>query len=130
VSLASIMDIEEKRMRLRSVVFLLPVVNYETLGCLLKFLKKVTEQGEVNKMGSVNLAICIAPNLIKERNSGGGFINTGSTTMIMKALIDECDYIFEEDQELGEQGNATECSEDLQTNGAHIMPSEKGTLDA
>lgn len=90
---------EEKRKRLRSVVFLLPVVNYETLGCLLKFLKKVADLAETNKMSSVNLAICIAPNLIKER-TGGGFMNTGNTTMIMKTLIDECDYIFEEDQEL------------------------------
>jgi len=48
-------------------------------------------------MSSVNLAICIAPNLIKERSGGGGFINTGNTTMIMKTLIDECDFIFEED---------------------------------
>ena len=108
--LASITDLEEKRKRLRSVVFLLPVVNYETLGCLLKFLKKVTDHAEVNKMSSVNLAICMAPNLIKERQGGatGGFMNTGNTTMIMKTLIDECDYIFEEDQELEDEDEGPE----------------------
>jgi hypothetical protein len=99
------MDVEERRKRLRSVVFLLPVVNYETLGALLKFLKKVTDYEEFNKMSSVNLAICIAPNLIKERGQDGtghGFLNTGNTTMIMKTLIDECDFIFEEEAEEGE----------------------------
>lgn len=61
-------------------------------------MKRVTDLSEVNKMSSVNLAICMAPNLIKERSAegAGGFLNTGNSTMLMKTLIDECDYIFEE----------------------------------
>lgn len=93
---SSVKDPEQRLIRLRSVMDLLPPLNYDCLSLLSHFLKIVSENSNINKMTVVNLSICLAPNVIREEKQEESFclLNSPNATLIMKTLIDECDSLF------------------------------------
>lgn len=48
---------------MRSILFQLPVVNFEVLKCLATLLVEIKKQSDVNKMSMSNLVTCIVPSL-------------------------------------------------------------------
>ncbi|KAK2571570.1 Rho GTPase-activating protein 44 [Acropora cervicornis] len=65
-------------------------------GYLVKFLGKLSENSEVNKMSASNIAIVIAPNIIWSAEDEGGVNvqHTGVQSSIVEALIQHHDWFF------------------------------------
>jgi len=57
-------DNQEKLQSLWNVVQKLPSANRENLRYLIKFLRKLSDHQDVNKMSSPNIAIVLGPNLL------------------------------------------------------------------
>eukprot|EP00062_Callorhinchus_milii_P026060 gi/632987742/ref/XP_007882724.1/ PREDICTED: SH3 domain-binding protein 1-like [Callorhinchus milii] len=67
---ASEKDQETKVERLRDVCNKLPEGNYSNLRYLIKFLARLAEDQDVNKMSPSNIAIVLGPNLLWPQNEG------------------------------------------------------------
>lgn len=61
---AKIMQSDARLRALWEVLHKLPLVNFENLRFLIKFLAILTKNQDINKMTPHNIAIVIAPNLI------------------------------------------------------------------
>jgi hypothetical protein len=66
---------------------------------LCKFLNKLMQHSEENKMTSANIAICFAPNLLRMRNESLKYMmsDTPHANTLMQTLIEEFDYFFKEE---------------------------------
>ncbi|KAG9483422.1 hypothetical protein GDO78_009375 [Eleutherodactylus coqui] len=67
---ASIKEAEKRQESYREVLQKLPAENYNNLRYLIKFLAKLAEQQEVNKMTPSNIAIVLGPNLLWAQSEG------------------------------------------------------------
>ena len=56
----------------KSVLETVPEINLNLFKFLLKFLADVSSHGEVNMMTPDNLAICFAPNILRQADDDGG----------------------------------------------------------
>ncbi|PIO30648.1 hypothetical protein AB205_0204910 [Aquarana catesbeiana] len=70
---ASVKEPEKRQESFREVCAKLPPENYNNLRFLIKFLAKLGEHQEVNKMTPSNIAIVLGPNLLWAKSDGGNF---------------------------------------------------------
>lgn len=103
-----IADYNEKLYTIKSLVHSLPEANFNTLQYLMLHLSRVQDQYQTTKMDSANLAICFAPNLLRQEvDDLTSIINTGKQSSIIDTLIEQQEWVFdpypEEDDETGEQ---------------------------
>lgn len=79
-----------------SIVEKMPPLYKANLRYLVKFLGKLSENSEVNKMSASNIAIVIAPNIIWSAEDEGGVNvqHTGVQSSIVEALIQHHDWFF------------------------------------
>ncbi|GFY51721.1 rho GTPase-activating protein 44 [Trichonephila inaurata madagascariensis] len=99
---AKLTDFESKLQALWQVLHKLPMANFKNLRYVVKFLSKVLENVDINKMSSQNIAIVMAPNLIWSPNEDtttlGMNMSTASLhTSIVDLLISYCDWFFPEE---------------------------------
>ncbi|KAG8191346.1 hypothetical protein JTE90_006092 [Oedothorax gibbosus] len=97
-------DFDSKLQALWQVLHRLPAAHFKNLKYVIKFLAKVQENMDVNKMSSQNIAIVMAPNLIwsatEESTTIGMNMSTASLhTSIVDMLISYADWFFPEDAE-------------------------------
>ncbi|CAL1291674.1 unnamed protein product [Larinioides sclopetarius] len=131
---AKVTDFEAKLQALWQVLHKLPAANFRNLRCVVKFLSKVLENVDTNKMSSQNIAIVMAPNLIwsptEEASTLGMNMSTASShTSIIETLISYCDWFFPE----SEDGSccaipsltSNEVNGNLQVNGMDPCPSPR-----
>ncbi|XP_053393124.1 rho GTPase-activating protein 44-like isoform X7 [Mercenaria mercenaria] len=86
---------DQRLQALWCVVDRLPKPNYDNFRYLIKFLSKLTEKSEVNKMTPGNIAIVIGPNLIwSEGDSGPNMMNTGILSLITELIVQHADWFF------------------------------------
>ncbi|XP_025928289.1 SH3 domain-binding protein 1 isoform X4 [Apteryx rowi] len=71
VKVASFKDFDSRVQSLRDTCSRLPQENYNNLRYLIKFLAKLAEHQEVNKMTPSNIAIVLGPNLLWAQQSTG-----------------------------------------------------------
>ncbi|XP_072276341.1 SH3 domain-binding protein 1 isoform X2 [Pyxicephalus adspersus] len=71
---ASIKEPEKRQESYREVCAKLPPENYNNLRYLIKFLAKLAEHQEVNKMTPSNIAIVLGPNLLWARCEGDSYM--------------------------------------------------------
>ncbi|XP_052266114.1 rho GTPase-activating protein 44-like isoform X2 [Dreissena polymorpha] len=77
----------------------LPKPNYDNFRYLVKFLSKLREKSDINKMTPGNIAIVIGPNLIwSEGDSGQNMMNTGILSLITELIVQHADWFFPGDQ--------------------------------
>ncbi|NXD22584.1 3BP1 protein, partial [Spelaeornis formosus] len=99
VKVASLKDIDSRVQSLRDTCSRLPQDNYNNLRYLIKFLAKLTECQEVNKMTPSNIAIVLGPNLLWTQQSTGDpmqldLASVSSIQAVVEALIQNVDTLF------------------------------------
>ncbi|KAF9336476.1 Rho GTPase-activating protein 21, partial [Podila minutissima] len=109
IAAADIEDYNEKLYTIKSLVHSLPEPNFSTLQYLMMHLGHIQDQYQTTKMDSANLAICFAPNLLRQEvDDLTSIINTGKQSSIVDTLIEQREWVFdpypEEDEEDEEGG--------------------------
>jgi hypothetical protein len=91
-------DVEEVRLStLKRVVGFLPPSNLLFLMYLVRFLRKISLNSDVNKMGAANLAMVFAPNLLSPQSDDGMasiLMDTGQAAKILELMINEFEHVF------------------------------------
>ncbi|CAH1795003.1 unnamed protein product [Owenia fusiformis] len=86
---------EQRLQALWVVANKLPATNYNNLRYLIKFLSRLSENSDVNKMTPSNISIVIGPNLMWARDQDGPNIRTtGSMSAIIESFIQHADWFF------------------------------------
>uniref|UniRef100_A0A8D2MHF1 SH3 domain binding protein 1 n=1 Tax=Zonotrichia albicollis TaxID=44394 RepID=A0A8D2MHF1_ZONAL len=100
VKAASLKDIDSRLQSLRDTCSRLPQDSYNNLRWyLIKFLAKLAEHQEVNKMTPSNIAIVLGPNLLWSQQSRGDpmqldLASVSSIQVVVEALIQNVDTLF------------------------------------
>ncbi|KAM4023309.1 SH3 domain-binding protein 1 [Anomaloglossus baeobatrachus] len=104
---ASVKEAEARQESYKEVLQRLPVENYNNLRYLIKFLAKLGERQEVNKMTPSNIAIVLGPNLLWAHSEGDlSIIDMASASPILvvnvvEGLISCAAEVFPEDVDFG-----------------------------
>lgn len=104
---ASIKEAESRQESYREVLQKLPTENYNNLRYLIRFLAKLAEQQEVNKMTPSNIAIVLGPNLLWAYSDGDpSLVDMASASPILvvnvvEGLISCAAEVFPEDVDFG-----------------------------
>ncbi|XP_071105591.1 rho GTPase-activating protein 44-like isoform X4 [Haliotis cracherodii] len=86
---------DQRLQALWTVVSKMPKPNYDNFRYLVKFLAKLAEKSDVNKMTPSNIAIVIGPNLLwSEGESAPNMLTTGTLSSIIEAFVMHADYFF------------------------------------
>ncbi|XP_041033445.1 SH3 domain-binding protein 1-like [Carcharodon carcharias] len=107
---ASEKDLPKKVESLREVCAKLPPESYNNLRYLIKFLAKLAEYQEVNKMTPSNIAIVLGPNLLWPRDEGKVSLmdmasaSSVQVVSVMEPIIQNADSIFPEDLDFSVSG--------------------------
>ncbi|XP_064276362.1 SH3 domain-binding protein 1 [Passer domesticus] len=99
VKAASLKDMDSRLQSLRDTCSRLPQDSYNNLRYLIKFLAKLAEHQEVNKMTPSNIAIVLGPNLLWSQQSTGDpmqldLASVSSIQAVVEALIQNVDTLF------------------------------------
>ncbi|XP_051640997.1 SH3 domain-binding protein 1 [Manacus candei] len=99
VKVASLKDVDSRVQSLRDTCSRLPQESYNNLRYLIKFLAKLAEHQEVNKMTPSNIAIVLGPNLLWSQQSTGDpmqldLASVSSIQGVVEALIQNVDTLF------------------------------------
>ncbi|NXK63319.1 3BP1 protein, partial [Sylvietta virens] len=99
VKVASLKDMDSRIQSLRDTCSRLPQDSYNNLRYLIKFLAKLAEHQEVNKMTPSNIAIVLGPNLLWSQQSTGDpmqldLASVSSIQAVVEALIQNVDTLF------------------------------------
>ncbi|XP_005039825.1 PREDICTED: SH3 domain-binding protein 1 [Ficedula albicollis] len=99
VKVASLKDIDSRLQSLRDTCSRLPQDSYNNLRYLIKFLAKLAEHQEVNKMTPSNIAIVLGPNLLWSQQGTGDpmqldLASVSSIQAVVEALIQNVDTLF------------------------------------
>ncbi|XP_075598989.1 SH3 domain-binding protein 1 [Balearica regulorum gibbericeps] len=101
VKVASLKDVDSRVQSLQDTCSRLPRESYNNLRYLIKFLAKLAEHQELNKMTPSNIAIVLGPNLLWLQQSTGDPVqlDLASVTSIqvvgvVEALIQNADTLF------------------------------------
>ncbi|CAG00635.1 unnamed protein product, partial [Tetraodon nigroviridis] len=109
VPFCSIQDQDRRLQALHSACEKLPPANNNNFKYLIKFLSKLTEHQDVNKMTPGNIAIVLGPNLLWMNNEGN--ITEMMTTVslqivgIIEPIIQHADWFFPGEIEFNVTGN-------------------------
>ncbi|XP_062589777.1 rho GTPase-activating protein 44-like isoform X2 [Saccostrea cucullata] len=89
---------EQKLQQLWAAIRKLPEQNYNNFRYLIKFLAKLAEKSDENKMTPSNIAIVIGPNLLwSEGDNGPNMVTSGTISNMIELFITHCNWFFPED---------------------------------
>ncbi|NXN70785.1 3BP1 protein, partial [Himantopus himantopus] len=101
VKVASLKDVDGRVQSLQDTCSRLPQESYNNLRYLIKFLAKLAEHQEVNKMTPSNIAIVLGPNLLWAQQSTGDPVQLDLASVssiqvvgVVEALIQNADTLF------------------------------------
>ncbi|XP_065534862.1 SH3 domain-binding protein 1 [Lathamus discolor] len=101
LQVASLKDDESRIQSLRDTCSRLPHESYNNLRYLIKFLAKLAEHQEVNKMTPSNIAIVLGPNLLRSQQSTGdpmqldlASVSSIQVVSVVEALIQNAETLF------------------------------------
>ncbi|XP_038228104.1 rho GTPase-activating protein 44 isoform X10 [Dermochelys coriacea] len=109
IQASNIQDQDKRLQALWNACEKLPKANYNNIRYLIKFLAKLTEYQDANKMTPSNVAIVLGPNLLWPQTEGN--ITEMMTTVslqivgIIEPLIQHADWFFPGDIEFNVTGN-------------------------
>uniref|UniRef100_H2TUB3 Rho GTPase-activating protein 44 n=1 Tax=Takifugu rubripes TaxID=31033 RepID=H2TUB3_TAKRU len=109
IQASNIQDQDRRLQALHSACEKLPAANNNNFKYLIKFLSKLTEHQDVNKMTPGNIAIVLGPNLLWMNNEGN--ITEMMTTVslqivgIIEPIIQHADWFFPGEIEFNVTGN-------------------------
>nr|BAB55203.1 unnamed protein product [Homo sapiens] len=100
---ASVQDQDKKLQDLWRTCQKLPPQNFVNFRYLIKFLAKLAQTSDVNKMTPSNIAIVLAPNLLWARNEGTLAEMAAATSVhvvaVIEPIIQHADWFFPEEVE-------------------------------
>ncbi|CAG5117883.1 unnamed protein product, partial [Candidula unifasciata] len=86
---------DQRLQALWAVINRLPKPNYNNFRYLVKFLSKLAEKSDINKMKPSNIAIVIGPNLLwSEQSNTPNMMTTGTVSAIVEAVVTHADWFF------------------------------------
>ncbi|XP_071510449.1 protein FAM13A-like [Diadema antillarum] len=85
---------EESLKQLKNLLQQLPEENFMVLRFLCRFLLKVTQYEDTNKMNSMALAIVFGPNLFRCADGIQGLREQGQTNHLVRLFIDKFEFLF------------------------------------
>ncbi|XP_064310960.1 SH3 domain-binding protein 1 [Phalacrocorax carbo] len=101
VNVASLKDVDGRVQSLKDTCSRLPRESYNNLRYLIKFLAKLAEHQELNKMTPSNIAIVLGPNLLWTQQSTGDAVQLDLASVssiqvvgVVEALIQNADTLF------------------------------------
>ncbi|XP_053716529.1 rho GTPase-activating protein 17a isoform X3 [Synchiropus splendidus] len=108
IQACSISDPDKRLQALWVVCDQLPKSNKTNLRYLVKFLAKLAQESEVNKMTPSNIAIVLGPNLLWPKTEGSLAEMAAATSVhvvaIVEPIIQHADWFFPEDVEFNVSG--------------------------
>ncbi|XP_019505377.1 PREDICTED: rho GTPase-activating protein 17 isoform X1 [Hipposideros armiger] len=131
---ASVQDQDKKLQDLWRICQKLPPHNFANFRYLIKFLAKLAQTSDINKMTPSNIAIVLGPNLLWARNEGTLAEMAAATSVhvvaVIEPIIQHADWFFPEEVEF----NVSEAFVPLATpNSNHSShtgnESDSGTLE-
>jgi len=90
-------DKDRTKNNLKSLIKKLPHTNYLILNSLMGLLSRILEYSEITKMSAPNLAICWAPNILKQKEESASsvLLETNSVNIIISVMITHFKDFFE-----------------------------------
>lgn len=86
---------DQRLSSLRDVINKMPKFYRQNLRYLIKFLAKLSESADVNKMSASNISLVMAPNLLwAAGDNGPNMLTTGLQSTIVETLIANANYFF------------------------------------
>ncbi|KAL5019118.1 hypothetical protein ScPMuIL_004840 [Solemya velum] len=86
---------EQRLQALHDTVEKLPRPHYNNFRYLIKFLAKLTEKSDINKMSASNIGIVIGPNLLwSEGDNGPNMLTSGTVSSIVELFVSHADWFF------------------------------------
>lgn len=134
MGLIDINDYNERLYTIKSLVHSLPEPNFNTLQYLMTHLGRVQDQYPTTKMDSANLAICFAPNLLRQQvDDLSSIIHTGKQSTIIDALIEQHEWVFdpypEGDEDLSEVDDDVDGIGEGESSGSGDGENEQETIE-
>ncbi|KAM7381180.1 hypothetical protein PAMA_012158 [Pampus argenteus] len=110
IQASNIQDQDKRLQALLSACEKLPPANNNNFKYLIKFLSKLTEYQDVNKMTPGNIAIVLGPNLLWTHNEGSNITEMMTTVSlqivgIIEPIIQHADWFFPGEIEFNVTGN-------------------------
>ncbi|NXX14235.1 3BP1 protein, partial [Podargus strigoides] len=151
VKVSSLKDIDGRVQSLQETCSRLPQESYNNLRYLIKFLAKLAEHQELNKMTPSNIAIVLGPNLLWPQQSTGDPVQLDLASVssiqvvgVVEALIQNADTLFPGEVDfnvsgmfmppanrgLGEAAPLEEPSPEPPPAGTPILPDGEASRDA
>lgn len=96
MSAASLPNEEDFLAKIKELCFSLPKTRLLTLVYLINYLHEVDANSEVNKMKANNLAICLAPNILRSVSTANAAADNPQQNKIVTALIEHSLEFFSE----------------------------------
>jgi Rho GTPase-activating protein 17 len=95
MSVAQITNDQQRKVAILNLINQLPEGNYNNLKYLLKFLSKLSEKNQLNKMSTQNIAIVMSPNLLWPQNENDqNYAQQVSRSMTVRPSADLSFYPF------------------------------------
>jgi len=102
-----------------------------------KLIARVADNESVNHMNAPNLAICVAPVIVRTSSGSGSLAGTmesmGRAQALVRDFITQCDWIFEKFEEVdpgeSEKGKEPDSSEAKHEEQEDYIAGEESTLE-
>lgn len=108
-----------------TVVHDLPQPNYVNFRYLIKFLSKLVEKSDINKMTPSNIAIVVGPNLLwQEGDAGASMACSGSVSTLIEMIVSNADYFFPEEVEFGQLSSFCSSNNSRLSDNSDMMDQE------
>ncbi|KAI8642328.1 Rho GTPase activation protein [Parasitella parasitica] len=99
IEAAKLQDYDERMFRLKSIIQVLPVVNYKVLQYLARHLERVQNNSHINKMEASNLALIFSIGLLRPKNDdlSASIMHNDLLSKVIEAIITNVDWFFDSD---------------------------------
>lgn len=99
IEAARLQDYDERMFRLKSIIQVLPVVNYKALHFLVRHLERVKNNSHINKMEASNLALIFSIGLLRSKHDdvSASILHTDLASKIVETIISHVDWFFDTD---------------------------------
>lgn len=99
IEAAKLQDYDERMFRLKSIIQVLPVVNYKVVQYLARHLERVKNNSHVNKMEASNLALIFSIGLLRPKHDdlSTSIMHNDLLCKVVEIIITHVDWFFDTD---------------------------------
>ncbi|KAK4521176.1 phosphatidylethanolamine N-methyltransferase [Mucor velutinosus] len=99
IEAARLQDYDERMFRIKSIIQVLPVVNYKVLFHVARHLERVKNHSHINKMEASNLALIFSMGLLRPKHDdvSASIMHNDLSSIIVETIITHVDWFFDTD---------------------------------